>query len=167
MAAGGRAEPHAGLAENVAAQLKGQLNPHGLHFAFLDPFNLQDLPFSVLADLAALNRMDLLIHVSAQDLQRNLRRYIAAESSPLDRFAPGWRDMIGDERDPEARIRQRILEYWLTRIRRLDMAPSKGIELVTADKNQQLYWLVFVSRHQRAAEFWDAIRNPSPQGRLF
>jgi hypothetical protein len=41
---------------------------------------------------AGLNRIDMLIHVSVHDLQRNLRRYANREDSTLDRFAPGWRD---------------------------------------------------------------------------
>jgi three-Cys-motif partner protein len=164
-AAGGSAMTHSGRAEDAIKAIAGRLNPHGLHFAFLDPFNLGDLPFSVITELAATTRMDMLVHVSAQDLKRNLRRYIEAVSSPLDSFAPGWRDVV-DPRQPDRTIRQRILQHWLGRIRALDMAPSEGIEMVTLDKNQELYWLVFVARHARAAEFWDKIRNASSQGRL-
>jgi len=165
-ALGGMAKTYPGRAGELAGELARALNPHGLHFAFLDPFNLADLPFSVLAELAALKRIDMLVHVSAQDLQRNLRRYIEAETCPLDGFSPGWRDVV-DKLQTDGSIRRRILQQWLGRIRSLDMAPSEGIELVTADKNQQLYWLVFISRHERAADFWDKIRNPSSQGRLF
>ena len=164
-ALGGSATIYPGRAQDVAAAIVARLHPHGLHFAFLDPYNLADLPFSVLTELATLKRMDMLVHVSAQDLQRNLRRYIKVETSPLDAFAPGWRSAI-DERQTDHALRHRILEHWLQRIRSLDMAPSAGIELVTADRNQHLYWLVFISRHQRAAEFWDKIRNASSQKRL-
>ena len=166
VAAGGSAMTYLGRAENVAKAITQRLNRHGLHFAFLDPYNLADLPFSVLAELAAFTHMDMLVHVSAQDLKRNLRRYMEATSSPLDAFAPGWRDVI-DPREQDRTIRQRVLQHWLSRIRQLDMAPSEGIEMVTADKNQELYWLVFIARHPRAGEFWDKIRNPSLQGRLF
>lgn len=165
-AAGGRAIAHPGRADQVARQVARQLNRQGLHFAFLDPFNLGDLPFTVVAELAAVPRLDMLVHVSAQDLKRNLRRYIEAATSPLDVYAPGWREQI-DPRDADRAIRQQILRHWLSLIRRLDMAPSEGIEMVTADRNQELYWLVFIARHERASEFWDKIRNPSPQGRLF
>lgn len=37
-----------GPAERTAARIAERLNPHGLHLVFLDPFNLQDLPFSVI-----------------------------------------------------------------------------------------------------------------------
>jgi hypothetical protein len=46
------------------------------------------------------------------------------------------------------------------------MAPSQGTELVSGTAGQRLYWLVFVSRHELAGEFWDKIRNVTPQGRL-
>jgi three-Cys-motif partner protein len=165
-ALGGTAKIYPGRADKLVGEVVQKLNPHGLHFAFLDPFNLGDLPFSVLAELAAVKRMDMLVHVSAQDLQRNLRRYIDSKTCTLDGFSPGWRQVV-DKRQTDRSIRQAILQHWLGRIRSLDMAPSEGIELVTADRNQQLYWLVFISRHERAADFWDKIRNPSSQGRLF
>jgi hypothetical protein len=39
------------------------LDLHGLHFAFLDPFNLRDLAFAALEQLANLNRLDMLIQL--------------------------------------------------------------------------------------------------------
>lgn len=65
--AGGLATRYVGKAEVTAAQIVARLNPYGLHFAFLDPFNLDDLPFSVIKTFSGLKRIDLLIHVSAQD----------------------------------------------------------------------------------------------------
>ncbi len=108
----------------------------------------------------------MLVHVSVQDLQRNLRRNIEREDSALDRFAPGWRQHV----DVGARddvIRAAIFDHWVGLIRGLDMQPSQGIELVSGEGNQRLYWLVLVARHKRAGELWDKIRNISRQGRLF
>jgi hypothetical protein len=48
------------------------INPRGLHLAFLDPFNLAQLPFSIIEKMLKVQRMDMIIHVSLQDLQRNL-----------------------------------------------------------------------------------------------
>jgi three-Cys-motif partner protein len=106
------------------------------------------------------------IHVSVQDLQRNLRRNIDREDSALDRFAPGWRQCV----DVGARddvIRAAIFDHWVGLIRGLDMQACQGIELVSGERNQRLYWLVLVARHERAGELWDKIRNVSRQGRLF
>ena len=92
--AGGAAITDVGPAENTAARIVARLNKYGLHFAFLDPFNLDDLPFSVVEALSRLRRIDMLIHVSVQDLQRNLDAYSMSEDGPLDHFAPGWRSVI-------------------------------------------------------------------------
>jgi three-Cys-motif partner protein len=154
-----------GAADQTVKQIVRDLDPYALHFAFVDPYNLNDLFFSTIEALASLQRMDMLIHVSVQDLQRNLRRYIDQSDGPLDHVAPGWRQSI-DARQRDELIRKDVLQYWLGLIRKLNMAPSEGIELVSGSKNQRLYWLVFVSRHERAAEFWDKIRNVSAQGRL-
>jgi three-Cys-motif partner protein len=50
------------------------VNPKGLHFAFLDPYDLEGLSFDIIRKLSKL-KVDLLIHVSVHDLQRNLDNY--------------------------------------------------------------------------------------------
>ena len=156
---------HRGPAEETAKAIVEQLDPYGLHFAFLDPFNLGDLPFTEIEQLAKFKRMDMLIHVSVQDLQRNLRRYIAREGSALDRFAPNWRDCVDVDSRDEA-VRASIFEHWRALLRGLGMQPSRGVELVTGERNQRLYWLVLISHHERADELWEKIRNTTGQGHL-
>jgi three-Cys-motif partner protein len=51
---------HEGPADRAVDSVINYLNPSGLHFAFLDPFNLQDLPFSVIRKLSQFQRMDML-----------------------------------------------------------------------------------------------------------
>ena len=80
-----------GAAIQTVDRVVNKLNPYGLHFTFLDPFNLGDLAFEVIRKLAEVKHMDILLHMSAQDLNRNLRMYIRNPPSPLDMFAPGWR----------------------------------------------------------------------------
>jgi three-Cys-motif partner protein len=155
-----------GIAEVTARRIVDQLNLHGLHFAFLDPFNLKDLPFPVIETLAQLKRIDLLIHVSAQDLQRNLHSYIAPGDTRLERFAPGWRNFVSLEQSQHG-IRASLLAYWASKMEALDLPPAQHAELVSGStKNQRLYWLVFVSRSDFAKSLWDKIRNVSGQGEL-
>lgn len=154
-----------GPASETAREIAKDLDPHGLHFAFLDPFNLGDLAFGALEQLAKLKRMDMLIHVSVQDLQRNLRRNADREDSALDRFAPGWRQRVDVGARDEV-IRAAIFDHWVGLIRGLGMRACQGIELVTGERNQRLYWLVLVARHERAGDLWNKIRNISGQGRL-
>lgn len=153
-----------GPARDTAARIAERLNKDGLHLIFLDPFSLEDLPFSVIQTFAALKYVDMLIHVSAQDLQRNLARYSASSVSPLDSFAPGWRDFV-DLDQGKAATRAAFIAYWLSKTEALGFPPGR-FELISGSKNQKLYWLVLISRHKRAGEFWDKIRNISGQGEL-
>jgi three-Cys-motif partner protein len=94
----GHVHPYVGDAERTVNDVAPHLNKHGLHFAFLDPYGLDPLSFSILEKLAAFKHMDMLIHVSILDFQRNLRRYMKEEAETLERFAPGWRN-AGDQRE--------------------------------------------------------------------
>lgn len=164
--AGGTAAKYAGKAEDTAAQIVARLNPYGLHFAFLDPFNLDDLRFSVIETLSRLKRIDMLIHVSAQDLQRNLDAYSMSTDGPLDHFAPGWRAAV-NLKQAKAATRAAYIAYWALKIEKLGLPPARRAELVSGTtKNQRLYWLVFVSRSDFAKSLWDKIRNVSGQGEL-
>lgn len=164
--AGGRAATYVGPAEDTATRIVARLNKYGLHFAFLDPFNLDDLPFSVIEAFSRLKRIDLLIHVSAQDLQRNLDVYSISENGPLDHFAPGWRTAVSLKQSKSA-TRAAYIAYWASKMEALGLPPALRAELVSGTtKNQRLYWLVFVSRSDFAKGLWDKIRNLSGQGEL-
>ena len=160
----GHAMGYCGSAETTVQEIVSRLNPAGLHFAFLDPFNLEGLCFEVIRRLSSLQRIDLLLHVSVQDLQRNLDRYIAAENSPLDSFAPGWREHV-DVKQAMPAFRAALLEYWQSLVGQLGF-PHQWGELVTGSRGQRLYWLIFLSRHERANEFWNKIRHISGQKTL-
>lgn len=81
-----------GLAKDTAFWARQRIPPHGLNFAFLDPYSLGALDFEIIKTLALIKRMDMLVHVSTMDLQRNQDLYLSADASAFDAFAPGWRD---------------------------------------------------------------------------
>jgi three-Cys-motif partner protein len=116
---GGAALKYVGRAEEIAQEIVPRLNPYGLHFAFLDPFNLDDLRFSAIEALSRLKRIDMLIHVSAQDLQRNLDAYSISEDGPLDHFAPGWRKAV-DLRQTKSATRAAYIAYWASKMEALN-----------------------------------------------
>jgi three-Cys-motif partner protein len=164
-AAGATPHVHVGEAERTARKIVDRLNPHGLHFAFLDPYKLEPLPFSVIEMFARLRYIDMLVHVSVQDLQRNLDRYSKAVGGPLDRFAPGWRTAVSRKQSKSA-TRAAYIAYWASKMETLGFQPA-CYELVSGKaRNQRLYWLVFVSRSDFAKGLWDKIRNLSGQGEL-
>jgi three-Cys-motif partner protein len=150
---GGSAIYHSEAAASAVDRVIYALNPSGLHFAFLDPYNLENLPFSIVERLAKLPRMDMLIHLSIFDLQRNLRRYVE-DGRVLDAFMPGWRNSIDAKRTDHA-VRHDLLHHWLGLIRALGTSPAAGIELVSATRGQRLYWLVFVSAHELGRKLWN------------
>lgn len=164
--AGGTATTYVGKAEDIAPQIVARLNPSGLHFAFLDPYNLDALPFAVIEALGRLKRIDMLIHVSAQDLQRNLNAYTKPDDIRLERFAPGWRQHVGLNQS-QGRIRAVLLAYWAGKFEALGLSAARHAELVSGqERNQRLYWLVLVSREKLARDFWEKIRSVSGQRNL-
>ena len=52
-----------GAAVNAVKSVTAQLNAYGLHFAFLDPFDLAALNFDIIVALSALKRIDMLVHI--------------------------------------------------------------------------------------------------------
>jgi hypothetical protein len=62
--------------------------------------------------------VDMIIHVSAIDLQRNLDSYTVSTDGPLDRFAPGWRDVVNLKQSQSA-VRAAFVRYGCRRWRRL------------------------------------------------
>lgn len=107
----------------------------------------------------------MLIHVSVQDLQRNLDGRYCEPGGVFDSFAPGWRNHV-DPNQAISSFRAALMRYWLGEIHKLGTKPAKGVELIVGSKRQRLYWLVFVSAHGLAQKLWDAIRDPMRQGRM-
>jgi len=161
-AIGAPLESHCGPAESVDSKIVSNLNPHGLHFAFLDPYNLNDIPFSILQTFSKPKRMDLLIHISIHDLQRNLLKYTAPSSGVLDRFAPGWRQKIEGIGD-QLLQRGKIFEHWKLLLRGLHLRTTEAAELVCGPDNIRLYWLALAAHDEKAIEFWDKIRSIGPK----
>ena len=154
---------YAGKAEETAATIAGALTKSGLHLAFLDPYSIDALPFEVIRHLATVPKMDIMIHVSLMDLQRNVKRLMA--SGALSRFAPGWEQSV----DPRLRndlLVQAVFSHWRGLLRGLGLEVGDNVERVTGKKNQPLYWLVLAGFHPLASQFWDEISNVEPQTRL-
>jgi three-Cys-motif partner protein len=123
------------------------------------------LPFSIIERMLRVQRMDMVIPVSLQDLQRNLDEY-SRVGGTLDKFAPGWRSAV-DVRQSMAALRAALIDYWLKAIRALGTHPATGIPLIVGEKNQRLYWLVFLSSNPLGQKLWNDVQNLSGQGSLF
>ena len=155
-----------GSAVHAALAAAQTVNPHGLHFSFIDPFSLGTLDFRILESLASLKRIDMLIHVSKMDHQRNLGTNITSEESAFDAFVPGWRDKI-DLNHPQQEIRRLVVEYWREKVAELGIGPSTEMRLIKGSRNQHLYWLLLAAKNELAHKFWKSAADTDPQGRLF
>ena len=154
-----------GAALDAARDILPQLNPYGLHFAFLDPFNLEALDFNIIRMLSELKRIDMLVHVNQMDLQRNLVINATSEDSAFDTFAPDWREHISIEQ-PQHEIRKQIFQYWRKLVEDLGVWPSTDMKLIRGGKNQPLYWLLLAAKHDLAHNFWATASDIERQGKL-
>lgn len=145
-----------GTAQETAFKARQKAAPYGLNFAFLDPYNLQALHFEAVQQLARISRIDMLIHVSTMDLQRNTERYASIDESAFDAFAPGWREHVPLERSLPV-IRNGVLSYWRSLVEQAGVWTSDDIRLITGSRNERLYWLVLAARHELAHQFWTKI----------
>lgn len=159
-----RTHEFVGPAHETAQRVATRLSPYGLHLIFLDPYNLGDLPIEVIKPFGSLHHADLLIHVSAMDLQRNLEQAIdAKEGHQFDRFAPGWRAVV-NMGDPSRDVRRQIRSHWIGLVKKMGFHVFEGqFTPIRGSKNQLLYWLAFAAKHDKASEFWDKIRKTEPQ----
>jgi three-Cys-motif partner protein len=158
--------PTAGPAIAAIATIVSSLNPYGLHFALLDPHNLGALSFSIIEQLAKLQRVDILVHVSVSDLQRNTDLYSSEVQRQFDEFAPEWRKHVSLDANLQS-VRASLIEYWSDLLERLGLPRAKHTELIKGPGNQRLYWLMLLSRHPRAHEFWDKVTSPAREPRMF
>jgi three-Cys-motif partner protein len=141
-------------------KIVGSLNTNGLHFAFLDPHNLGALSFDLFETLSKLKRIDIIVHVSLSDLQRNVDRYTSEAHDQFDTFAPGWRNRVGTDMN-QASLRAAILQYWSERVMKLGLPRANHCELIKGPQGQRLYWLILLARHKLAHSLWSKINSPA------
>lgn len=157
--------PIHGRAADTVKQIAARLHPHGLHFAFIDPFNLGAFDFEVMRTLSRFKYIDMLVHVSKMDLQRNLGFNVVMQQSAFETFAPGWRASVKLNQS-QPNIRRDVFEYWRNLVGNLGIDASADMRLITGERNQPLYWLLLVAKHDLAHRFWESAADTG-QGSLF
>lgn len=138
---------------DAAQWLAANLSPHALHFAFIDPYSLGAFRFEIIEALSFLKRIDMLVHVSRMDLQRNVWFNMVDERQDFDLFAPGWRDSV-DLTMTQSNVRRAVFDYWQTLVARTGIDISPEMRLIRAEKGQPLYWLLLAAKHKLPLEFW-------------
>src|ERR1700730_8160887 len=90
-ALGAPVRSYAGEAVNSIKDMVLAVPRGSLTLAYLDPYNLELLAFSIIEELAKL-KVDLAINFSTMDLQRNADLEFDPNRARFDDTAPGWRE---------------------------------------------------------------------------
>lgn len=134
--------------------------PHGLHIALIDPFSPSTFKWSTIAKLAAVKRMDLLIHFPTGPTKRNFLHHGFHETIDEMVGTPSWRSRVhAAENVPKLIdvLREQLvaLGYEGERVNTLP---------VHTEKNLLLYHLVFASKDERGTAIWKSItKHDGPQ----
>jgi three-Cys-motif partner protein len=132
-----------------------QLSKGGFHLALLDPFNAGHLHFSIIEKLATMQTVDIVVHLSTGDIQRNIASGLESERSPLDNFAPGWREVVQKHSSKHA-MRDAFIEHWKLLVSKAGMRVCDTMYPVRNSKDSTMYWLCLLSRHPLAEKLWRA-----------
>lgn len=133
-----------------------------LSFCFADPFNVGNLKFATIKQLAAgRRRIDFLILIpSGMDAQRNYDRD-TSESFAGFLGNPDWRDDWEQQRVSGRSFANFFVDEFGKSMQRLGYlwhgVPST--EIIKNEKQSPMYHLAFFSRHELGAEFWKICRQ--------
>lgn len=145
-----------GPAKETAFKARQKSATYGLNFAFLDPYNLETMDFEAFRHLSKITRIDILIHVSTMDLQRNTARYTSEDATAFDAFAPGWREVVDVNQSLQS-VREGVVSHWRELAQATGVWLSDDVRLVTGSRQQRLYWLMLAARHPLAHKFWTEV----------
>ena len=149
-----------GTAETTVDNVLNMVPRDGLHLAYLDPFNMEHLPFSIIEKLARYRSIDIVVHFSVMDLQRDVELDFSREASRFEAFAPGWRNHVNMAESSKHEVRRQFTSYWFDLVRSLGFKHAKEQPLITNSKNGPLYRMVFLMRHPLAEKLWNDVAKP-------
>ena len=150
---GAPVQPNIGRADQTIDWVMPKLDPRGLHFALLDPFNAGHLHFSIIQKLSHLPAVDIVVHLSTGDIQRNIVSGVVNGRSSLDNFAPGWRDVMSRKRS-KLELRTAFISHWKTLVSDTGMRVCDTMYPVRNSKGSIMYWLCLLARHPLAERLW-------------
>lgn len=154
------ADPEAfnGKAQDVVDDVARRMDNRALHLAFLDPFSLHALPFSIIEKLSSFRKIDFLIHFSVMDFVRNYGKLLRDGS--INEFIPGASDAYLRSKSLRENRRE-AFGLWYKAL--LDRGfYSSNVEMVR-DKGKHMYWLVHATKNQTALNIWNDIQARDSQ----
>lgn len=134
-----------------------------LCLAYIDPYNLELLSFSILESLTKLKNVDLAINFCTMDLQRNAEFEFDPTRARFDGAAPGWREHPSVLAASKKNVQVAMFNYWCDLVRSLGFKNSKEMPMVRNNQLRAIYRMVFFSRHPFPNRIWtDVARGRTP-----
>lgn len=99
--------------------------------------------------------MDIVVHLSTGDIQRNIASGLESAHSPLDHFAPGWRDIVRKMSSKHA-MRDAFIGHWKDLVSKAGMNVCDTMYPVRNSKESTMDWLCLIARHSLADKLWRA-----------
>lgn len=156
-ALGAPVESFVGSAVDTVKQMQNRIPGRSLCLAYIDPYNLEYLSFSIIEELAKLKSVDFAVHFSTMDMIRNVDMELDPSRARFDDPAPGWRAALGSDKLSKGQLPQAFFAYWKGLVEKCGFSVSKEMPLVTNDQHRPIYRLVFFSRHSFPNEIWEDI----------
>lgn len=153
---------YTGPADETVTVMVSAVPKSSLCMAFIDPYNLESLHFSIIQQLAKLNKVDLAVNFSTMDLQRNAELEFDPRRARFDDTAPGWRKDPSVLSASRANVKLAFFNYWCGLVKGLNFEYSKEMPLVLNDQGRPIYRMVFFARHDLPNRIWnDVARGPN------
>jgi three-Cys-motif partner protein len=153
--------PFVGPADETIKSMVAAVPPRSLCMAYIDPYNLELLSFSIIEELAKL-KVDLAINFSTMDLQRNAELEFDPKRARFDGTAPGWRQNSNVLNASKQNVAVAFFQYWCDQVRALGFQHSKEMPLVHNDRGRAIYRMVFFARDKLPNRIWnDVARGPN------
>lgn len=160
-----RTDAHAGRVRIVPGdcnekieEILKEVPPHGLNIALIDPYGLRTLRFDTLQKLAALKRMDLVIHFPTMDIKRNFHQ----TSEFVTRFlgTDSWKQTVKKAEDAVKLVdilkkQLGAFSYEQEKVRTLPIMQSKNVVI---------YHLVYATKDPLGNKIWQSIAKTTAQG---
>lgn len=161
---GANAEAFVGPAAETVKEMVERVPRSGaLCMAYLDPYNLELLDFSIIEQLARL-KVDLAINFCTMDLQRNAEFEFDPKRARFDNAAPGWRKDPGVLGANKKNVPVAFFNYWCGLVRALGFEYSQEMPLVPNDDGHPIYRMVFFARNDLPLRLWgDIAKGPNLQ----
>jgi len=166
-ACGAPAQGFVGPAVDTVPAMVASIPKRSLCLAYVDPYNLRQLSFSILKQLADL-RVDLAVNFSTMDLLRNVDFESDPNRAGFDEAAPGWREHLQKLGTSRSGMSLAFFTYWVGLVKQLGFEHSREMPLIRNDSGKGIYRMVFFARHDLPTRIWgDVARGPNRELNLF